>query len=129
MMRAEREGPPEAADESEMEATTRLYCCPPLTAAMSPDAARADSRAALVVRAGPGGALYFKITNGVHEAFDHNVNEPVAFCPFCGQKLATLAAAAAATVGAETLRMELPPDDEQTVVAAAGRSPLILVGA
>jgi hypothetical protein len=90
---------------------------------MSLEAGRADSGAALVVRAGSGGALYFKITSGAQESFDLNVNEPVAFCPFCGQKLA-----APTTAGAETLRIGFPPDDELTVVAA-GRSPLILVGA
>jgi hypothetical protein len=79
---------------------------------MSHDPARANSgSAALVVRVGRDGALYFKITSGVHEAFDLNVNEPVAFCPFCGSKLGVEA------TGADTLLIEHHAEEELTVVA------------
>ena len=112
-----------------MEATTRLYCCPPLTAAMSADANSADGSAALVVRMGRDGALYFKITSGVHEPFDLNVNEPLAFCPFCGRRRDdAVSAAPAPAVSADTVRIE-PPRDEEEFTVFAGRSPLILVGA
>jgi hypothetical protein len=103
-----------------MEATRRLYCCPRLTAAVS---AAGAGGAALVVRMGRDGALYFKITSGVHESPDLNVTEPLAFCPFCGERPDT-----APAHSLDTVRIELPADDELTVVAAA-RSPLILVGA
>ena len=106
-----------------MEATRRLYCCPRLTAAMS--AAPVDSGgvgAALVVRMGRDGALYFKITSGVNESPDLNVSESLAFCPFCGERRDT-----ATALSLDTVRIELPADEEQTVVAA--HSPIILVGA
>ena len=103
-----------------MGTTRRLYCCPRLTAATSAAGAGA---AALVVRSGRDGALYFKIASGVHESPDLNVTEPLAFCPFCGERRD----AAATAHSLDTVRIELPADDELTVVAA--RSPLTLVGA
>jgi hypothetical protein len=78
--------------------------------------------AALVVRTGRDGALYFKIISGVNESPDLNVTEPLAFCPFCGAMRDPTPAHSL-----DTIRIELPADDEQTVVA--NRSPLILVGA
>jgi hypothetical protein len=103
-----------------METTRRLYCCPRLTAATSAAGAGA---AALIVRTGRDGALYFKITSGVHESPDLNVTEPLAFCPFCGEPRDT-----APAHSLDTIRIEFPADEELTVVAPA-RSPLILVGA
>ena len=76
---------------------------------------------ALVVRTGRDGALYFKIVSGVHDSPDLNVSEPLAFCPFCGDRRDT------APASLDTVRIELPADEELTVVA--GQSPLILVGA
>lgn len=99
-----------------MRPTTRPNCCQPLAAALS-DEGRAAAGAALIVRAGPDGTLYFKITTGDHEFNEASVNEPASFCPFCG--------APVSAADAPFQRPTEPLDDDELTVLAC---PATLVG-
>lgn len=78
--------------------------------------AACDGRgAALMLRAGACGALYYKIATGEGDSSRAIVGEPVSFCPFCGAKVGT---AHADQVGAPTSAARPADDDEEVTLLA-----------
>jgi hypothetical protein len=107
----------------DVRATQRLHCCQQMSAALARGSCDGgDQSAALLLRAGIAGAIFFKVVSG-HEATGHeatpreSVNEPVSFCPFCG---AWVGVAAPATPRGP--RVTAPLVDEETTQLAAART-------